>query len=246
MLEEFLLFLAVGFAAQMIDGALGMAYGVTATTVLMSLGTPPAVASAAVHAAEVFTTGASGLAHWRLGNVESRLLWRLALPGMLGGVLGAYVLTSLPGEALAPWISGYLLIMGLVILWKALRRPPAAPRPLRHVSLLGLGGGFLDAAGGGGWGPIVASSLLGGGGRPRTVIGSVNLAEFFVTLAISAAFVATIGLDLWLVIAGLVAGGIVAAPLSALLVRGLPDRTLMLLVGVLVVILSLRRIVGAL
>lgn len=247
MIQDFLLFLAVGFAAQMIDGALGMAYGVSATTVLLSLGTPPAVASASVHVAEVFTTGASGFAHWRLGNVDKRLLWRLALPGMVGGGLGAYALTSFPGEKLAPFVSAYLFIMGCVILYKAwrLQKGPARELPMNRVPILGFVGAFLDAAGGGGWGPIVASSLLGSGGKPRLVIGSVNLAEFFVTAVISATFVLSIGLELWLVIAGLIVGGVIAAPIAARLAKSVPDKPLMLIVGVVVMILSLRGLVAA-
>lgn len=246
MIEDFLLFLAVGFAAQMIDGALGMAYGVSATTVLLSLGTPPAVASASVHVAEVFTTGASGFAHWRLGNVDRRLVLRLAIPGMVGGALGAYVLTSFPGEKLAPYVSGYLFIMGLVILIKAWRLTKSHGEiPEKRVPYLGFIGAFLDAAGGGGWGPIVASNLIGGGGKPRIVIGSVNLAEFFVTAVISATFVASIGLELWLVIAGLIVGGVIAAPIAARLAKSVPDKPLMLIVGVVVMLLSLRGLVSA-
>ena len=131
MWEEFLLFVAVGFAAQMIDGAIGMAYGVTSTSVLLSVGIPPATASAAVHAAEVFTTGASGLAHWRLGNIDRGLIWRLAVPGMIGGALGAYALTAIPGEVIRPYVSGYLFLLGLFILWKAVSaRPVVAPPPI--------------------------------------------------------------------------------------------------------------------
>lgn len=246
MIEDFLLFLAVGFAAQMIDGALGMAYGISATTVLLSLGTPPAVASASVHVAEVFTTGASGFAHWRLGNVDKRLLVRLAIPGMIGGALGAYVLSSFPGEDLAPFVSGYLFIMGAVILIKAWRLSKSHGEiPLKRVPYLGFVGAFLDAAGGGGWGPIVASNLIGSGAKPRMVIGSVNLAEFFVTAVISATFIVSIGLELWLVIAGLVVGGVIAAPIAARLAKSVPDKPLMLIVGVVVMLLSLRGLVSA-
>ena len=148
-MDDFLLFVAVGFAAQLVDGAIGMAYGLTATTTLLSVGVPPATASAAVHAAEVFTTGASGVAHWRFGNIDLALLRRLALPGMIGGALGAYVLSSVPGETIAPLISAYLLVMGALVLWKALRQAPTSAEPPKHLSLLGLAGGFLDAVGGG-------------------------------------------------------------------------------------------------
>jgi len=243
MLEDLILFAAVGFAAQMIDGALGMAYGVSATTVLLGLGVPPAAASASVHAAEVFTTGASGAAHWRLGNVDRRLVLRLAVPGVVGGALGAYALSSVPGDAVRPYVSAYLLVMGALILWKALRRAPARAEPPRRVAPLGFFGGLLDAVGGGGWGPMVTSTLLGNGAKPRHVIGSVNAAEFFVTAATAATFLLTIGLDLWPVIAGLVAGGVLAAPFAAYATRHIPDRPLMILVGAVVVLLSLRGIV---
>lgn len=241
MWDDVLLFTAVGFAAQLIDGALGMAYGLSATTVMLSLGTLPATASASVHAAEVFTTAASGAAHWRLGNVDPKLVVRLAVPGMIGGAIGAYLLASVPGEAVRPLISVYLLGMGVLIVWKALRRPFRETAP-RHVMALGLFGGFVDAVGGGGWGPLVASTLVGRGAVPRIAIGSVNLAEFFVTLTVSVTFLATIGLDLVPIIAGLVLGGIVAAPFAAMATRHIPDRPLMLLVGVVIVLLSLREL----
>jgi uncharacterized membrane protein YfcA len=246
MWEDFLLFIAVGLAAQMVDGAIGMAYGVISTSVLLSVGIPPATASAAVHAAETFTTGASGLAHWRLGNTDRNLIWRLAVPGMIGGAIGAYVLTAIPGELIRPYVSGYLLVLGLFILWKALNaRPMAAPPPSR-VAPLGFVGGVLDSIGGGGWGPIVTSTLLGQGATPRYAIGSVNLAEFFVTLTISATFLVTIGLTLWPIIAGLVIGGVLAAPFAALVTKHLPSRALMLLVGCVVVALSTRGLLKAL
>jgi uncharacterized membrane protein YfcA len=243
MWEDLLLFIAVGLAAQMVDGAIGMAYGVTSTSVLLSFGVPPASASAAVHAAETFTTGASGLAHWRLRNIDRSLLMRLAVPGMVGGAIGAYVLTTIPGEVIRPFVNAYLLLIGLFILWTALtRRPPGAPAP-RRVAPLGFIGGGLDAMGGGGWGAIVTSTLVGQGTKPRYAIGTVNLSEFFVTATISATFLMTIGLTLWPMIAGLVIGGVIAAPFAAYATRYLPDRTLMVLVGLVVVVLSLRGLV---
>ena len=166
-MDELLLFVAVGFAAQLVDGALGMAYGITATTVLLSMGVMPAVASASVHAAEVFTTGASGLAHWRFGNVDRDLVWQLAVPGMAGGAIGAWLLSAIPGEQMRPWVSLYLLAMGGVILWRAMRARPEVDRSTKSPPLLGLAGGFLDAIGGGGWGPMVASTLLSNGAAPR-------------------------------------------------------------------------------
>jgi uncharacterized membrane protein YfcA len=235
MWDDVLLYVIIGFVAQMIDGAIGMAYGVTTTSVLLSLGVPPATASACVHAAETFTTGASGLAHWRFGNIDRKLLLRLAIPGMIGGAIGAYALSELPGEALKPFI-----------VWKALAaRPIEVPAP-RAVGPLGLFGGILDAIGGGGWGPIVTSTLLGQGTTPRYAIGSVSLAEFFVTLTISATFFLTIGLGLWPIITGLIIGGVIAAPFAALATKHIPDKALMLLVGCVVVLLSLRTILMAL
>jgi hypothetical protein len=240
MAADFFLFVCVGFLAQMIDGALGMAYGVTATSILLHFGTPPAVASASIHAAETFTTGASGFAHWRAGNVDRRAVVRLAVPGVVGGILGTVVLTSVPGDTIRPFVNAYLLIMGIVIVVRAFRAVTERQLADQPVTLLGLAGGFLDAIGGGGWGPIVASRLIGAGAPPRFVIGSVNCAEFFVTAAISGAFLATIGLELWPVIAGLIVGGVAAAPLGALLAARVPTKWLMLLVGGLVIALSLN------
>jgi uncharacterized protein len=239
--SEFLLFLLIGFAAQIIDGAIGMAYGLISTTVLLSLGISPVTASASVHAAEVFTTGASALSHWRFGNVEKRLFWSLAPAGMVGGALGAYVLTAAPGTAIRPIVSLYLGVMGAVILWKALRRPREVKEP-RRVPLIGLLGGFLDAVGGGGWGPLVTSTLVGQGTRARVAIGSTNAAEFLVTVIVSATFVVTIGLELWPIILGLVLGGVLAAPFAAYVTRRLPDRPLMILVGAGIILLSVREV----
>jgi uncharacterized protein len=240
MWDDFLIFVAIGFAAQMIDGAIGMAYGITSTTVLLSLGVPPATASACVHAAETFTTGASGFSHWRLKNIDKDLVYRLVFPGMIGGAIGAYVLTSLPGDAMRPWVSAYLLVLGIVILCKALKQAPKANVSPRGIAPLGFFGGLLDAIGGGGWGPIVTSTLIGNGMTARYAIGSVNLAEFFVTLTISLTFFATIGITLWPIIAGLVLGGVIAAPFAAYATKYVPDRALMIIVGCVVMILSCR------
>jgi uncharacterized protein len=244
MVSDFLLFVAVGFAAQIIDGALGMAYGVISTSVLLSFGVTPSVASASVHAAEVFTTGASAYSHWRLGNVDRRLFARLVIPGALGGAIGAYVLTELPAGIIRPLVSVYLAIIGAIILWRALRQrvEPGLPK---HVSLLGLSGGFLDAIGGGGWGALVASTLAAAGTRMRYAIGSTNAAEFVVTTVVSATFVFTIGLELWPMIAGLIVGGVVAAPFAAQVTKSLPDQPLMILVGTIIIVLSVRGLLVA-
>lgn len=229
---------AVGFFAQAIDGALGMAYGITATTFLLGTGVPPAAASASVHIAEVFTTGFSGIAHVRQGNVNQRLFLSLLLPGILGAVLGAVVITQMDGAVLKPYISGYLLIMGGYILSKAWRQRKTRTGEPRHVGKLALFGGFVDSVGGGGWGPVVTSTLVGSGQDPRTTIGSVNFAEFFLTLTAAASFSLLVETTAWATIAGLVFGGLFAAPLAALLCRKLQARTLLITVGVLITALS--------
>jgi uncharacterized membrane protein YfcA len=245
MWDDFILFVVVGFAAQMVDGALGMAYGLTGTSVLLSFGIAPATASASVHAAEVFTTGLSGLSHWRFGNVRWSLVLRLAVPGMIGGAIGAYLLTMIPEQVVRPLVSVYLLVMGGWILSRAIRKSPRGAEEPRWVAPLGLGGGFLDAIGGGGWGPLVTSTLLGHGTTPRYTIGSVNFTEFFVSLTISATFLGTIGLELWPIITGLILGGAMAAPLAAYVTARVPDVPLMILVAAVIMLLSLRSLVQA-
>ncbi len=244
-LPEFWVFVVVGFLAQMIDGTLGMAYGVSSTTFLLSLGLPPATASASVHMAEVVTTGISGLAHWKQGNVDGYLLKRLVIPGMLGGITGAYILVNMDGSILKPWISAYLLLMGLVILWRALLKNQVESKVTTHLTLLGLVGGFFDAIGGGGWGPVVTTTLVARGNNPRYSIGSVNGSEFFITFAESVTFLLTIGLGNWPIILGLLLGGAIAAPLGAFATRRLPTRALMILVGLLIIALSVRTILLA-
>jgi len=235
-------FVLVGFVAQVVDGALGMAYGVTATTVLLSLGVPPKFASASVHAAEIVTTGVSGVSHWFLGNVHFDLARKLVVPGIVGAVLGAYVLTSIEGDAIKPWIAVYLGAMGIVIIWKALG--DAAHNHVRTwLRPLGFVGGFADAIGGGGWGPIVTTTLVARGNPPRYAVGSVNLTEFFVTIAQSVVFVAMLRseyLDYWQALVGLLIGGAIAAPLAAMMARRLPRRPFMVLVGGLIMLLSAR------
>jgi uncharacterized protein len=245
-----LLYVLVGFVAQIIDGALGMAYGVSSNTFLLSLGIPPAAASASVHMAEVVTTGISGFSHWRLGNVDWKLVRRLLIPGVIGGVAGAYLLTSIDGNILKPYIAAYLLFMGGVIIYKAFTMQPRNKPDEYHgprISWLGLLGGFCDAIGGGGWGPVVTSTFVAREKYARTTIGSVNFSEFFVTFSESVVFVFTLSLtDYWQIILGLLIGGAIAAPIAARMTRNLPLKTLMIMVGVLIILLSIRTIFLAL
>lgn len=229
----------VGLLAQIVDGALGMAYGVTSTSFLLATGVPPAAASASVHIAEVFTTGASGLSHWKLGNVNKALFKRLVIPGVIGGVVGAYIVTSVDANTIKPWISAYLLLIGLYILSKVWGTLRVRTEPPTYVAPLALGGGFVDAIGGGGWGPVVTTSLIGSGQDPRTTIGSVNAAEFFLALAGGAAFALFGGFTHWTVIAGLVFGGLFAAPFAAVLTRYAPPKVLLVIVGLLISGLSI-------
>jgi uncharacterized membrane protein YfcA len=233
----FFFYVLVGFLAQVIDGTLGMAYGLSASSMLLSVGLPVAQVSATVHAAEVFTTGFSGLSHRVFGNVDRLLFRRLVWPGMAGAVVGAYLLARIPGDRIRPLVAAYLLLMGLVIIGRVFKTiPPVSVG--RHVGRLGFMGAFVDAIGGGGWGPIVASTLIARGNHVRTAVGSVNAAEFFVTLAASITFLFALGIGHWRIIAGLAAGGAVAAPVGGYLCARVPHRPLMLVVGVLVAALS--------
>ena len=225
---------AVGLLAQVIDGALGMAYGLTSTTFLLATGVSPGVASASVHIAEVFTTGVSGIAHVKLGNVNKSLFLRLLLPGIAGAVLGAVLLSSIDGKVLKPYISVYLLLMGIYIISKVFRKLKTAKHAPRHVAKLALFGGFVDSVGGGGWGPVVTTTLVGSGHDPRATIGTVNFAEFFLTFASAIAFALLIGEGPWPIVAGLVLGGLFAAPFAAYLCKRLHARTLLILVGTLI------------
>ncbi|HWT09499.1 MAG TPA: sulfite exporter TauE/SafE family protein [Roseomonas sp.] len=244
--QEIAFYAVVGFLAQLVDGAIGMAYGLTATAVMTAHGVSPAMASAGVHAAEVATTGLSGAAHWRLGHVIPRLVLRLAVPGIAGGVAGALVASELPMHLLKPAVSGYLVVMGLMVLRRAvLGRPPDPALASRDAAPIGFGGGFLDAAGGGGWGPLVTTTLIGRGLDPKMAIGSSNAAEFFVTAAVTAAFMASMGIGVWPIVLGLVLGGAVAAPFAALATRHMPTRPLMAVVGLVIVTLAGTTLVRA-
>ncbi len=232
-------YIGVGFAAQLVDGALGMAFGIVNSTLLVSfLGVSPAIASASVHAVETFTTAASGASHILHRNVDWRLFRRLVIPGMIGGATGAYLLTNIDASVAKPLVMAYLAIIGLYLLYRAWRGN-VEPREPRVIAPLGLVGGFLDAAGGGGWGPVVTSNLLVQGASPRTTIGTVNTSEFFLTATISATFIATIGFAAFTIAtAGILIGGMAAAPFGALLAKRVPARPLMAMIGVLLSITS--------
>lgn len=247
--DSFILFMAVGFLAQIVDGALGMAYGVVSSSVLLAFGVPPAAASASVHAAEMFTTAASAGSHVWHRNVNWRLFRMLAPVGILGGVLGTYVITAIDGNVLKPYVAGYLGLMGLYILYRAYHGvKPIDQHKLAVVAPLGAVGGFVDAVGGGGWGPVVTTGLVGTGGAPREVIGTVNTVEFFLTAAISAAFLTALLTGHWAeaeglttyawAVAGLIVGGVAAAPLAGYATRVLPHKYLMVGVGTLISLLS--------
>lgn len=236
---DLLPFIAIGFIAQAVDGALGMAFGVISNTLLISLGVPPAIASARVHTVEAFTTAVSGISHVLHKNVDWWLFARLAIPGMIGGALGAYVLTGIHAEVAKPFVLGYLSLIGVYLLVRGIKYPPQVKRP-KVVAPLGLVGGFLDAAGGGGWGPIVTSNLLVQGAEPRKVIGTVNTTEFFLTMTISATFIAALGLEVFtLATVGLLIGGIAAAPFGAFAARHISARLLLTIVGAVLTLTSL-------
>ncbi|MDD3876596.1 MAG: sulfite exporter TauE/SafE family protein [Bacteroidales bacterium] len=237
--KEFLIYLFVGFIAQLIDGSLGMAYGVSSTSFLMSTGVSPVTASTSVHIAEIFTTGISGFSHWKFGNVDMTLLRRLAIPGAIGAAIGAYALSSFDGDIIKPYVSAYLLIMGIIIIIKAFKKVIAF-KDYKNVQWLALFGGFVDASGGGGWGPVVTTTLISSGNNPKLTIGTVNAIEFLVALTAAGVFTLFIGINSWLVIAGLIAGGAIAAPLGAFICNKINARAAMILVGMLIIFLSIR------
>ena len=232
-LAELLPFILVGFAAQLVDGALGMAFGVITSTLMVGLlGVPPALASQRVHIVECFTTATSGISHLLHRNIDKQLFFRLLIPGMIGGVAGAYLLTSVDGTVIKPFVLLYLAGVGLWLLIRGLLYPPKL-RAAKLVAPLGLVGGFLDAAGGGGWGPVVTSNLLVQGAEPRKVVGTVNAVEFFLTLTISATFIYQIGIaDLAGATLGLLIGGVAAAPFGAIAVRYLSPKVILIFVGI--------------
>ena len=235
---DILPFILIGFGAQMIDGALGMAYGVISSTLLLAMGVPPSRASASVHAAETFTTGVSAISHILHGNVDWRLFARLIIPVFVGGVAGAYLLSNIDGSVIKPFVQIYLAAIGLYLIWRGFHLPPK-PRDPKWVTPLGLAGGFMDASGGGGWGPIVTSNLLLQGASPRHTIGTVNSVEFILTLSISLTFLFHLGWETFTTYTvGLLIGGVVAAPFGAMLARRIAPRFLFSAVGVILTLTS--------
>lgn len=253
-MRTLIVFALVGFVAQMVDGALGMAYGVTSTSLLLVAGINPATASASVHLAEVGTTLASGAAHWRFGNVDWKLVAKLGVPGAVGAFLGATALSALSTEDAAPYMSGVLLALGVYVLLRFSVRPPKvasarrSPHGARFLSPLGLVAGFVDASGGGGWGPVSTPALLGAGRTaPRTVVGSVDTSEFLVAVAASVGFLVGLGSEVLdpYTIGGLLVGGVLAAPLAAWLVTRIPAPVLGTAVGGIIVLTNARTLLRA-
>jgi uncharacterized protein len=245
MTTEFMLLLGIGFAAQLIDGALGMAYGVLSNAAMLSMGLPPAQASALVHTAEIFTTSASAASHIYHRNVNWQLVTRLAIGGVLGAILGAWILSNIDVTAARRFVYGYLLLMGLYILLKSMRIAPPRAKPAGWTPPLGFAAGFLDASGGGGWGPMVTSTLVGSGHAPRQTVGSVSTTEFFVTVAAATTFFAELGASHLPYLIPLVLGGLLAAPFGGWAVKHVPARALMIAVGALVVTLSAVQLLRA-
>lgn len=255
-MQDFLLFAVVGFAAQIVDGALGMAFGVISSTLLLSLGTPPAAASASVHAAKVFTGTASGLSHFAHGNVRWALFWPLAVGGVIGGVCGGILLTSVDGKLIKPFVLGWLALMGVVILFRAAREIRLRPAPPLGAGPLGFIGGFLDALGGGGWGPTVTTTLVSVGEPPRQAVGTGNAVEAIVAMAVSATFLTALLTGHWdqldelkrygASVAGLIFGGVLAAPLAAKVAKILPPRPFAWMIGLLILALAAFQLAGPL
>jgi uncharacterized membrane protein YfcA len=232
-------FILIGFAAQLVDGALGMAFGVITNTLLVGvLGVPPAIASQRVHVVECFTTFTSAVSHLLHRNIDGKLFARLLIPGLIGGVTGAYLLSNIDAGLIKPFVLGYLTLIGLYLLGRGILYPPK-PRPAKIVAPLGLAGGFLDAMGGGGWGPVVTSNLLVQGAEPRKVVGTVNSVEFFLTVAVSATFISQIGIaDLAGATLGLLIGGVMGAPFGAWAARHFSVKWMLILVGIVLTLTS--------
>lgn len=241
---RFFLFVLAGLCAQLVDGALGMAFGVSCSTLLMAFNVPPALSSASVHFSEIFTTGASGISHTLLKNLHKQLFVRLLIPGIIGAVIGAYLLSEVfDGKIIKPFISAYLLILGLWIIYKEVLAKKKPGKKIKRVGLLAFAGGTLDAIGGGGWGPVVTSNLINKDITPKRVIGSVNIAEFFITISSSAVFMFFVNIQDWKPTLGIILGGLFAAPFAAYIVKIIKRKPLTIAIGSLIAIISLYNIV---
>lgn len=250
-MRKLIVFAFIGFLAQLIDGSLGMAYGVTSTSLLLTFGIAPAVASASVHLAEVVTTAASGVSHLKFGNVDRQALFKLIIPGSIGAFAGACFLSQLPGEVIKPYISLFLLILGVFVLFRFLRTTKTSEKKSINLSrkksvLLGLVAGFADATGGGGWGPITTPVLLSQKGVPaRKVVGTVDTSEFAIAVSATLGFLIALGWQdvNWFWVISLMAGGIIAAPIAAWIVTKLPSHLLGVLVGGFIVLTNARTLI---
>ncbi|MBF4484664.1 MULTISPECIES: sulfite exporter TauE/SafE family protein [unclassified Flavobacterium] len=237
---DFLIFFAIGVFAQLVDGTLGMGYGATSTSFLLAYGVPPLISSTGVHVAEMFTTGASAISHHKFGNINKKLVKHLLIPGVLGSIIGAYLLSDvISGDVIKPFIAVYMMVLAVIIIRKALAKT-IVKKKTKKLGYLATFGGFMDAVGGGGWGPIVTSTLLGRGRNPRYTIGSVNAAEFAISFASGITFMLFGGIHGWQVIIGLILGGVIAAPLGAYLVNKIKRKPMMVAVGILIILLSLK------
>jgi uncharacterized protein len=238
--QDFCFYLLVGVIAQLVDGTMGMGYGATATSCLLVMGVPPAISSTGVHVAEMFTSGASAISHFKFQNIDKKLVQRLLLPGVLGSAVGAYLLADvIDGTVIKPYIAVYMIVLAVIIMKKAFKKN-IQNKETKRLGLLATFGGFMDAVGGGGWGPIVTTTLIGNGGDPRYTIGSVNTAEFAVSFASGVTFLLFGGVHGWQVIAGLILGGVLTAPLAAYLVNKIERKPMMIAVGILIILISLR------
>lgn len=241
----------VGFLAEIVAGSMGMGYGVICTTILLILNVPPPVISASIHSAESFTTAAGSISHYKLGNVNKKLIRLLAVPAIIGAVLGALTLTYV-GERYArmtkPLIAAYTMYLGIRILQNAFQKKNGngvIKKKKINITALGLTGGFIDSFGGGGWGPLVTGTFIKNGRTPRYVIGSSTIAKFILTVASAVTFIFTVGIHHWNIVAGLLIGGIITAPFSAMLTARLPVKKMFIAVGVVVIIMSLITIYRA-
>ena len=241
----FYYFLGAGFLFALVDGAIGMSYGVTSTSFSLTMGIPPAVASLGVHLSEILSNGIAGWMHYRMGNINWKLFWMLLWTGIIGAVTGAYILSSLTqySQYTKPFVSLYTLILGLVILSKAfnLKRKRNTEK-IKRIPLLGLGGGFIDAVGGGGWGSIVLSTLIAGGRNPRFSLGTVKLSRFFIALTSSVTFIYMLHVNHWEAVGGLVIGSALASPIAAKISNKISTKAIMISVAVIVILISLNSI----